>query len=153
VLSRAAGARGMIRGQELDLQFETQPADGQQLRTVHRNKTGMLINAAAQLGAIAANASQTQREVLEQYAFSIGLVFQIIDDILDVTSSAEELGKPIGSDVLNEKTTFVSLYGVGASKKMAEELTQQACNALGETFGVRAAFLQQFANSLLKRKN
>lgn len=151
-LSRAAGGRGMVRGQELDLYFETRPASGEQLREVHRNKTGMLIDAAAALGAIAAGASPQQREAVSRYAFAVGLVFQIIDDILDVTSSLEALGKPVGSDKSNGKTTFVTLYGIEESRRMARQLTQEACGALNGAFGADAAFLVQFAQSLLERQ-
>ncbi len=88
--SRAAGANGMVWGQELDLAFEEKPATAEELREVHRNKTGMLINAAAQLGAVAASADDIQRQAIARYAFSVGLVFQIIDDILDVTATAQQ---------------------------------------------------------------
>lgn len=152
VLSKAAGAKGMILGQELDLQFETKTDDAQQLLEVHRNKTGMLMNAAVQLGAIAAKATDAQQQTLSQYAFSIGLVFQIIDDVLDVTSSAEVLGKPIGSDAQNEKTTFVTLYGIQQSKEKAAQITQQACEGLQQAFGEKSLFLQQYAFSLLERQ-
>lgn len=150
-LSRAAGANGMVWGQELDLAFEKKPATAEELREVHRNKTGMLINAAAQMGAIAANADEAQRQAIERYAFSVGLVFQIADDILDVTATAQQLGKPIGSDAANGKTTFVTLYGVERSRGIAQELTDEACDVLRATFGGRARFLEAFAASLLER--
>lgn len=150
VLSRAAGANGMVLGQELDLAFEEKQANEEELRGIHRRKTGMLIDAAAQLGAVAANASGVQRTALSQYAFSIGLVFQIIDDILDVTSTAQQLGKPIGSDAEQNKTTFVTLYGVPRSREIARMLTNEARRALA-CFGERAWFLQAFADRLLNR--
>ena len=96
-LSRAAGANGMVWGQELDLAFEEKPATAEELREVHRNKTGMLINAAAQLGAVAASADDIQRQAIARYAFSVGLVFQIIDDILDVTATAQQLANPLAA--------------------------------------------------------
>lgn len=151
-LSHAAGTRGMIWGQELDLRFENQPATEQQLQEIHKNKTGMLIDAAARLGAIAALADEATQRAISQYAFSIGLVFQIVDDVLDVTAVQETLGKPVGSDAENGKTTFVTLYGVSRSMEMAEKITQQACEELSRNFGMRAAFLQDLAKSLLQRK-
>lgn len=150
-LSRAAGANGMVWGQELDLTFEEKPATAEELREVHRNKTGMLINAAAQLGAVAASADDIQRQAIARYAFSVGLVFQIIDDILDVTATAQQLGKPIGSDAANGKTTFVTLHGVERSRGIAQELTDGACGVLRAAFGGRAQFLETLAASLLER--
>lgn len=151
-LSRAAGTRGMIWGQELDLRFENAAANEKQLREIHENKTGMLIAAAAKLGTIASLADETEWNVLSRYAFSIGLVFQIVDDVLDVTAAQEDLGKPIGSDAENGKTTFATLFGVQRSMEMAEELTRQACDEIKIAFGNRSDFLQQMALSLLKRK-
>lgn len=153
LLAQGAGARGMVRGQELDLAFENTPADETQLREIHRNKTGMLINAAVQLGAVAADAAPETREMLAQYAFTIGLVFQIIDDVLDVTATQQQLGKPIGSDAASGKTTFAVLHGVEKSIEIASEMTQTACKALENAFGGDAWFLKQLAFSLLERKN
>jgi len=150
-LSRAAGANGMVLGQELDLAFEKKQANEEELRGVHRRKTGMLINAAAQLGAIAANANETQRAAIAEYAFRIGLVFQIVDDILDVTSTVQQLGKPIGSDADQKKTTFVTLYGIEQSQKIARALTDEACGALRPLFGEQAWFLEAIAENLLCR--
>lgn len=151
VLAAAAGARGMVRGQELDLYYEAVPAGEAQLREVHRNKTGMLIAAAAQLGAIAAGASQTQQGALRDFAFSVGLVFQMVDDVLDVVSTTQELGKPVGSDAHNGKTTFVTLHGVEGTRALAAHTTADACDALSANFGEAAAFLCTFAQSLISR--
>lgn len=151
-LSRAAGASGMILGQEMDLAFEQRPASAQELREVHRCKTGMLINAAAQLGAIAAGADSAQRNAVADYAFRLGLVFQIVDDILDVTATQQQLGKPIGSDAAEGKTTFVTLYGVEGSREIARRLTQEACDALNGSFAQRACFLRLLAQNLLSRE-
>ncbi len=153
VLAQSAGAKGMIWGQELDLHFETVQANEAQLQEIHRNKTGMLINAAVQLGAIAADADAQKRTVLEEYAFSIGLCFQILDDILDVTSTAQTLGKPIGSDVQNNKTTFVTLYGLAASQEKAKNLTENALALLAQNFKAHdTAFLCALTNALSNRK-
>ena len=93
----------MVYGQELDLKYEALAATEEQLRLIHRHKTGALINAAIQMGGAAAQADEARRKALEAYAYGIGLVFQIVDDVLDVTSTAEQLGKPIGSDSENGK--------------------------------------------------
>jgi geranylgeranyl diphosphate synthase type II len=152
-LAAGAGSHGMVYGQELDLKFEALAATEEQLRLIHRNKTGALINAAVQLGAAAARANQAQRAALEQYAFGIGLVFQIVDDVLDVTGTAEELGKPIGSDSENGKTTFVTLYGTEGAMELARTINQQTCAALREAFGPQAEFLETLAQTLLVRRS
>ena len=152
ILSRAAGARGMIRGQELDLYYEKYTASEKELREVHRNKTGMLIAAAAQLGAIAANAFDSDKRDIEQYAFDIGLAFQMVDDVLDVCSTTEELGKPAHSDEARGKTTFVTIYGQERTMEMANELTERAVERIRDRFGEKAVFLQDLAWALVRRK-
>ena len=152
-LGAGAGSRGMVYGQELDLKYEALAATEDQLRLIHRNKTGALINAAIQMGAAAAKADEAQCRALEQYAYGLGLVFQIVDDVLDVTSTPEQLGKPIGSDSENGKTTFVTLYGAEGAMKLAHDLNQETCTELHRNFGEKAAFLEQLAQQLLVRKN
>ena len=152
-LGAGAGSRGMVYGQELDLKYEALAATEEQLRLIHRNKTGALINAAVQMGAAAAGAAPQQCEILASYAYGLGLVFQIVDDVLDVTSTPEQLGKPIGSDSENGKTTFVTLYGVDGAMALAQKLNEQICSDLQQHFGANAAFLQQLAQQLLVRKN
>ncbi len=128
VLSDAAGNKGMIHGQEMDLQTEK----GQiQLEEINQYKTGKLIVAAVLMGAVCAGLEEEEKlEALRTFAEKTGEVFQIVDDILDVTSSAEVLGKTIGSDEKNEKKTYVSLYGIGRSRETAIKKTQEACLAL-----------------------
>ena len=152
-LGAGAGSHGMVYGQELDLKYEALAATEEQLRLIHRNKTGALINAAVQMGAAAADAAEEQCRVLEAYAYGIGLVFQIVDDVLDVTSTPEQLGKPIGSDSENGKTTFVTLYGAQGAMELAHKLNDETCAKLNESFGEKAAFLQQLAQQLLVRKS
>ena len=152
-LGAGAGSRGMVYGQELDLKYEALAATEEQLRLIHRNKTGALINAAVQMGAAAAGATPQQCKILASYAYGLGLVFQIVDDVLDVTSTPEQLGKPIGSDSENGKTTFVTLYGTDGAMVLAQKLNEQICNDLQQHFGAKAAFLQQLAQQLLVRKN
>lgn len=150
-LSFAAGARGMVLGQELDLRIEQGPASEEELRAVHQGKTGALINAAVQMGAAAAGAAEADRARLRAYAEDLGLVFQIVDDVLDVTSTSEALGKPVGSDAANGKTTFATLYGPARAMAMAAELTESACAALAGQYGPKAEFLCALARSLLRR--
>ena len=152
-LGAGAGSRGMVYGQELDLKYEALAATEEQLRLIHRNKTGALINAAVQMGAAAAQANETQCKELEAYAFGIGLVFQIVDDVLDVTGSQEQLGKPIGSDSENGKTTFVTLYGTDGAMELAQKLNDRTCASLRAEFGEKSAFLEQLAKELLVRRS
>lgn len=150
ILARAAGARGMLYGQELDKQFEQETANEQQLLTLHHHKTGALILAAVQMGCAAAGADAQVTAQLEMYAREIGLVFQIVDDVLDVTSTEETLGKPIGSDAENGKTTFVTLYGLEGARDLAKQHNDAALEALAP-LGKRADFLRLLAGGLLVR--
>lgn len=150
ILARGSGARGMLYGQELDKHFEHNRASVEELLSLHRHKTGALILAGVQLGCAAAGASESLREPLETYAREIGLVFQIVDDILDVTSSTETLGKPVGSDAENDKTTFVTLYGLDGAQEMAKQHNDSALAALSP-LGEKADFLRNLAQNLLVR--
>lgn len=151
VLAKAGGARGMLYGQELDKRYETQPASEEQLRALHAHKTGALIVAAVELGCLAAGADEALRAALAQYAAELGLVFQIVDDILDVTATTAELGKPAGSDASMDKTTFVTLYGLQGARALAENHNRAALDAL-QGFGEEAALLRLLADDLLQRK-
>lgn len=152
-LGAGAGSRGMVYGQELDLKYEALAATEEQLRLIHRNKTGALINAAVQMGAAAAQANETQCRELEGYAYGIGLVFQIVDDVLDVVGSQEQLGKPIGSDSENGKTTFVTLFGTDGAMELAKKLNDETCASLHREFGEKSAFLVELARELLVRRS
>ena len=152
-LSRGAGSRGMVYGQELDLKYEVLDPTESQLMLIHHNKTGALINAAVQMGAAAAGATEAQREALEQYAYGLGLVFQIVDDVLDATATTEQLGKPAGSDKDNGKTTFVTLYGPDGAMTLAQQVNQDTCEAVHTAFGEKAAFLEQLAAAMLERRS
>lgn len=151
VLAKAGGARGMLYGQELDKRYETQPAGEEQLRALHAHKTGALIVAAVELGCLAAGVDDALRTALARYAAELGLVFQIVDDILDVTATTAELGKPAGSDASMDKTTFVTLYGLEGARTLAEDHNRAALDAL-QGFGEEAAFLRVLADDLLQRK-
>lgn len=152
VLAQAGGARGMLYGQELDKRFETQTAGERQLLKLHRHKTGALIAAAARLGCSAAGADGQTRSALERYTQAVGLVFQIVDDVLDATSTSEELGKPAGSDAANGKTTFVSLYGLDGARALAERYNRDAMDALAGLED-EDGFLHKLAEGLLLRRS
>ena len=153
LLSKGGGDRGMLYGQELDKRFETMRASESELLELHAHKTGALIIAAVELGCAAAGvkADAAIRKSLVRYAAEVGLVFQIVDDILDVTSTTEELGKPVGSDANNDKTTFITLYGLQGAHEKAEHHNAAALAAL-DALGPKADFLRLMAAELLERK-
>ena len=153
LLSEKAGDMGMIGGQIIDLRGETERLDFDTLLRLHRLKTGALIECSAMLGALAAGLMpySAESKAVTAYAEKIGLAFQVIDDILDATGSVEELGKNIGSDTENHKTTFLSYFSLEDAKVYAERLTEEAIMELPE--GDRSEILQQLAIYLLKRTN
>lgn len=154
VLAQAIGHHGMIGGQRMDLQNEGKEVGIEVIEQTNRLKTGALIIAAAQLGCIAAGADSKMTELAKKYAEQIGLAFQITDDILDCTSSAEVLGKPIGSDAENHKTTYVSVYGLEKAMSIAAEEIQKAKDALNQMgMQERSPFLYDMADYILSRKN
>ena len=149
-LADAAGANGMIGGQYLDLDGENKTLSIEDLRRIDALKTGALIKCACLLGCIAADADIDRIDAAEAYAENLGVAFQIVDDILDVTADAETLGKPVGSDEKNGKNTYVSLLGLEGAAAEAEKYTKQALAAL-DVFGERAAELKAFTRRLLER--
>lgn len=151
-LAKGAGCNGMCAGQVLDLLSEKIPADEQRLREIQSHKTGDLIITACLMGCYAADANGQQISAAITYADCIGAAFQMVDDVLDVTSTEEELGKPIGSDEQNNKTTYVTLFGVEETMEKAKALTEKAKTAV-EIFGKDGEFLKQLADYLLYRKN
>jgi len=130
-LSQAAGSAGMVGGQALDMAGEGRALDRGELELLQSLKTGALISAAAELGCIAAGGTLEQRAQVRAYAQALGRAFQVRDDMLDVTSSEAELGKPVGSDRINEKSTFVTALGLERCAALVEQLTQQGIKALG----------------------
>lgn len=151
-LSDLAGVEGMIGGQTVDLMNEGKKASIETLEIMDRLKTGALIVAAARLGCLAAGADEEKTEAAVTFCEKIGHAFQIIDDILDVVGDEKELGKPVGSDGVSEKSTYVSLLGLEKSKEYAEKLTDEAIEALS-VFGDEAELLKEIAYMLSKRKN
>ncbi len=149
-LAKASGRDGMIGGQIIDIENEKRnDVDEANLKNMYRNKTGQLIAVSCAMGCICAGADEETISAAEEYAFRLGLAFQIIDDILDVTSTSEVLGKPVGSDAEENKTTFVTLYGVEKAKQIASDITDEAMKLL-ERFENRE-FLVELTEMLLKR--
>ena len=151
LLSEAAGENGMVAGQILDLEGEMKSLTEAQLRQVHRRKTGDLIRGACQMGAILGGGTERQIKAAGNYALAIGMAFQIRDDILDVVGTAQQLGKPIGSDVENGKSTFVSLFGAEACQTMVEQETARALEELAEGGFKETQFLRELALYLTAR--
>lgn len=129
-LARAAGSTGMVGGQALDMAGEGRTLSREELELLQSLKTGALIAAAAELGCIAAGGAEKHRERVRAYAQALGRAFQVRDDMLDVTSSVSELGKPVGSDRVNEKSTFVTALGLEGCARLVGRLTQQGIDAL-----------------------
>ncbi len=151
-LAKSVGRSGMIGGQVIDMANEERTdVTEEQLRYMYRCKTGELIAVSCAMGCICAGASDEVISAACDYGFSLGLAFQIIDDILDVTSTTEELGKPVGSDEAENKTTFVTLYGVDKAREIADNITAQAMESLDKCGG--SDFLRELTEMLLNRKN
>ncbi len=151
VLGDKSGAYGMLGGQVVDVENTGHPVTKEQLDFIYEKKTSALIEASCMVGAIMAGATDDDISKIESMARYVGLAFQIQDDILDVTSTAEVLGKPILSDEKNEKTTYVTLYGVDGAAKYVEEYSEQALNIL-RGFSSRNQFLEELIISLIHRE-
>ena len=142
---------GMIGGQVMDLEAEHTRANAQTLEYIHRSKTGALLTASVVTGGVYAGASETQIAGLRSFGENIGLAFQIVDDVLDVTQTSEQLGKTAGKDTAHDKATYPALFGIDESIRKADELVAQADSALDQ-FGDRAAALREIAKFLVERK-
>jgi len=150
-LAANAGLHGMVGGQVMDLEFEKKTPEASELQDMYTRKTGALLIAAASLGCIAAGKTdELTLQSAAKYGYNLGLAFQIIDDILDVTSTEKTLGKPIGSDERNGKTTFVTIFGLDKAFAIAAQLTNYALDALDEIEGNRES-LYELTNFLLDR--
>ena len=152
ILSSASGIDGMIGGQAIDLLSENKQISLKTLRKLQDLKTGAMIIASCKIGALLGGGSQSDIDNARCFGEKIGLCFQVVDDILDKTSSFEKLGKPIGSDESNNKSTYVSLLGLDEAKKLADELTREALGSI-EPYGEKAGFLKELALALCKREN
>ena len=151
IMAEKAGIYGMIGGQVVDIESEGKEISLETLTFLHRKKCGALIESAMAVGAVLAGASEEEVHTAEQIGADIGLAFQIQDDILDVTGTAEELGKPIGSDAKNAKATWVSLCGLEASRKKVQELSEHAETLLA-SLGRENPFLAELIRFLTRRK-
>lgn len=152
ILSTASGTRGMIGGQVVDIMSENQNVDSETIDFIYENKTAALMVAPVDMGAVLGGATQEVREALHKFALNLGLAFQIEDDILDIVSTKEELGKPINSDIKNNKSTYVSINGIDSAKKEVEKLTDEAIKQL-EILGQKADNLRELALFLTSRTN
>ena len=151
-IARASGTpRGMVAGQGCDLEAESREVSAGELELIHRLKTGALIIAAARCGAIIAAASETELAAVTEYAAQLGLLFQITDDLLDVTATAETLGKTPGKDQRAQKATYPSLFGLEATRKHLAHAHQSACAAL-ENIDRPTELLQAIADFILQRR-
>jgi geranylgeranyl diphosphate synthase type II len=151
-LSTASGVRGMVGGQVQDIISEDSDPDAETLRYIHEHKTGALIAASVRLGGILAEAGGGMSASLTDYGKSLGLAFQIVDDILDVTGNEEVLGKPVGSDIKKKKMTYPALYGIEASMRNAEALISEAVGALA-LFDRKADPLREIARYIAERSH
>jgi geranylgeranyl diphosphate synthase type II len=147
----AAGSRKLIAGQVADLEAEGKKVSRHELRYIHENKTSAMITTSIRLGAMSANAGEKKLRALTKFGHSLGLAFQVIDDILDVTQTTEKLGKSAGKDVAAQKATYPAVIGLDASRAEARRLTKDAQGAL-RFFGGEAEPLRELANYLLARE-
>ena len=152
-IARGTGTvNGMIGGQVVDLEAEHAKPDAETLEYIHRSKTSALITASLVSGGIYGGGNDQQVFTLREFGQSIGLAFQIVDDILDVTQSSEQLGKTAGKDLASEKATYPALFGLDESRKKAAALLESANRAL-ESFGTRANVLKGLGRFLIEREN
>ncbi len=151
ILAQRAGIYGMLGGQVVDVESEGQPLEREKLDFIYDLKTGALIEASMLIGAVLAGASKEEQQVILQVAKDVGLAFQIQDDILDVTSDIETLGKPIGSDEKNHKTTYVTIRGLEQSQKDVEEISERAIEGVA-SLSEKNIFLNELIRYLIHRK-
>lgn len=151
ILANNAGIYGMIGGQVVDIESENKQVPLETIEFIHRLKTGALIDAAMSIGAVLGGATDKEVNIISQVAYNVGMAFQIQDDILDVTSTTEVLGKPVGSDEKNNKSTYVSIKGLEQSKKDVEELSKKAIELL-DSLGRKNEFLDELLLSLINRE-
>jgi len=151
-VARASGApRGLVGGRPLDLEAETRDVKGDELETIHHRKTGGLIRAAARCGAMIAGANETELAAITAYATNLGLMFQITDDLLDVTATAEDLGKTPGKDARAQKATFPAVYGIEATRQKLDAVHRATCRSF-EPFDDCAVLLRSIADFIARRK-
>ena len=152
ILAQKTGIYGMIGGQTVDVELTGKPVPREKLDFIYRLKTGALLEASMMIGAVLAGATEEQVQIVESIATDVGLAFQIQDDILDVVSTAEVLGKPVLSDEKNEKTTYVTLEGLEKAKSDVKMISDRACETLAGLPGEKE-FLSQLIEMLVHREN
>ena len=153
LLARAAGHAGMAGGQAIDLASIGKPLDEHTLRDMHHRKTGALLQASVLMGAATGSPTASQWDALSAYGDALGLAFQVVDDILDVTQASETLGKTAGKDQDNNKPTYVTVLGLGAARRHAAELRDKAQAALARSGLANAAWLSLLADKVVDRDN
>ena len=151
LLARAAGQDGMAGGQAIDLASVGRPLDEQALCDMHRRKTGALLQASVMMGAACGDVDPAAREALSEYGAALGLAFQVVDDILDVTQASDTLGKTAGKDIDRNKPTYVTVLGLAAAQRRAEGLRGQAQEALARSGLPNAAWLSVLADKVVER--
>lgn len=151
ILAQKAGIYGMLGGQVVDVESEGQPLEREKLDFIYDLKTGALIEASMLIGAVLAGASEKEQQVILQVAKDVGLAFQIQDDIMDVTSDMETLGKPIGSDEKNHKTTYVTIRGLAQAQKDVEKISERALEGVA-SLSEENVFLNELIRYLIHRK-
>jgi geranylgeranyl diphosphate synthase type II len=151
-LAKEAGIKGLIAGQMVDIESEGKRVDKKTLNFIHNNKTAKLINLSLRFGALAGKAPAKELAAIEDYGNNIGLVFQIVDDLLDIEGSVGKLGKSIGKDEAAGKATFPAVYGIEESRKMALELTEKAKVSIA-ILGDKSVRFRILADFLLNRKS
>lgn len=149
-IAKHAGIYGMIGGQVVDVESENKIIDKDKLDFIHLNKTAAMIVGCMRAGAIIGDASEEELEKITKYSENIGLSFQIVDDILDIVGDEEKLGKPIGSDIENHKSTYPSLIGLDESKKVATDLIKEAKDSIRKISG-ESRFLEDLADYIISR--
>ena len=151
--SEYAGINGMIGGQMIDIESENKKIDLETLKYIHSHKTGKLIKLPIEIACIIANLEKDKREVLEEYAYLIGLAFQVKDDILDVEGTFEDLGKPVGSDVDLHKATYPSILGMKESKKILNDTVEKAKEIIKNKFGEKTGKILISLADFIKDRN
>lgn len=152
LLAKSCGGSGMIAGQVMDIEAEGKSIDQETLQSIHKHKTGALITASVKMGGIVAHATAEEMDALELYGNAIGLAFQIVDDILDVSASIQKHGKTISSDVANNKTTYVTLLGINKAQELANQLVCSAKQHL-QPFDSSAKHLCGLADYIIARNS
>ncbi len=152
LIARASGSLGMVGGQALDIASENSEFPFETLKTIHKSKTGALITCSVQAGAVAANASVEQFNSLTDYGDNVGLAFQIVDDLLNVTATTQQLGKAAGSDAERGKATYPAYFGIEETRRLAQDAVDRAIAAL-DTFDDKADPLRELAAYIYTRSN